>query len=176
VNGKRLRWHLHCHGGVDDAHPAVDLVRIVELVAYVNNGAKIVSNVKHDNAAKAVVETESSRWQTLGHGAVHARAGLIQARGQVLKFGSAHISVVPGGNTSKTREGDKAHRGDCMQSGQPVVRALFVIVPETESKRIIHNLQENDGSATTTQTNAKDPQSICNVTCNKMRNWTCNAM
>ena len=86
---------LHCHGSVDDSNPAVNLVRIVKLVTYVNDGTEIISNIKYDNAAEAVIKAESSGRQTLGHGTIHSRAGLVQARGQILKFGSAHISVVP---------------------------------------------------------------------------------
>ena len=86
---------LHGHSGVDDAHPAVNLIRIVKLVADVNDGTEIISNIKHDDASEAVVEAEGSGRQTLGHSAVHAGAGLVQARGQVLELGSAHISVVP---------------------------------------------------------------------------------
>ena len=87
---------LHGHGSVDDAHPAVDLVWVVELVTNVNDGTEIISNIKHDDASEAVVEAEGTGRQTLGHSAVHARAGLVQARGQVFEFGSAHVPVVPG--------------------------------------------------------------------------------
>ena len=87
---------LHGHGSVDDAHPAVDLIRVVKLVANVNDGSKVISNIKHNNAAEAVIEAETARGETLGHCTVHARAGLVQARGQVFEFGSAHVPVVPG--------------------------------------------------------------------------------
>jgi hypothetical protein len=95
---------LHGHSGVDDAHPAVNLIRIVKLVADVNDGTEIISNIKHNDASEAVVETKASGRQTLGHSAVHARAGLVQARGQVLELSSAHISVVPDQNV-ETKDG-----------------------------------------------------------------------
>jgi hypothetical protein len=47
---------LHGHSGVDDAHPAVNLIRIVKLVADVNDGTEIISNIKHNDASEAVVE------------------------------------------------------------------------------------------------------------------------
>ena len=87
---------LHGHGSVDDAHPAVDLIRVVKLVANVHDCSKVISNIEHNNAAEAVIEAETTRGETLGHCTVHARAGLVQARGQVFEFGSAHVPVVPG--------------------------------------------------------------------------------
>ncbi len=85
---------LHGHGSVDDAHPAVDLVWVVELVTNVNDGTEIISNIKHNNAAEAVVKAEGSRRETFGHGTVDTRAGLVQTGRQVLKFSSTHVSVV----------------------------------------------------------------------------------
>ena len=98
-HGDRERWQtctLHCHGSVDDTHPAVNLVRVVKLVANVNDGSKVISNIKHNNAAEAVIEAETTRRETLGHCTVHSRAGLVKARGKVFEFGSAHVPVVPG--------------------------------------------------------------------------------
>ena len=97
-HGDRERWQtctLHCHGSVDDTHPAVNLVRVVKLVANVNDGSKVISNIKHNNAAEAVIKAEATRREALGHCAVHSRAGLVQTRGQVLEFRPAHVSVVP---------------------------------------------------------------------------------
>ena len=97
-HGDRERWQtctLHCHGSVDDTHPAVNLVRVVKLVANVNDGSKVISNIKHNNAAEAVIEAEATRGEALGHCAVHSRAGLVQTRRQVLEFGPAHVSVIP---------------------------------------------------------------------------------
>jgi hypothetical protein len=65
------------------------------LVADVNDGTKIVSNIKNNNTAEAVVEAEASRRQTLGHCAVNSGARLVETRGQVFKFGASHITVIP---------------------------------------------------------------------------------
>ena len=92
----RQTRNLHGHGSVDDAHPAVDLIRVVKLVANVNDCSKVISNIKHNNAAEAVIEAETTRRETLGHCTVHSRAGLVKARGKVFEFGSAHVPVVPG--------------------------------------------------------------------------------
>jgi len=71
------------------------LIWTVKLVSNVNYGTKIISNIKHNNAAEAVIEAEGSRGQALCHCTVHSRAWLVQTRGQVLEFRPAHVSVVP---------------------------------------------------------------------------------
>jgi hypothetical protein len=80
---------------MNDAHPVVNLIRTVKLVTYVNYGTKIIPNIKHNNAAEAVIEAEAARGQTLCHCTVNSRAGLVQTRRQVLEFGPAHVSVIP---------------------------------------------------------------------------------
>jgi hypothetical protein len=98
---------------MDDAHPTVDLIRVVKLVTDVNDGTEIVSNIKDNNAAEAVVEAEASGWQTFGHGAVDARAGLIQTGRQVLKFGSTHVSVVSDTRKLENKKGSNVKYEGC---------------------------------------------------------------
>jgi hypothetical protein len=80
---------------MNDTHPVVNLIWTVKLVSNVNYGTKIISDIKHNNAAEAVIEAEGSRGQALCHSTVHSGAGLVQTRGQVLEFRPAHVSVVP---------------------------------------------------------------------------------
>ena len=80
---------------MNDTHPVVNLIWTVKLVSYVNYGTKIISNIKYNNTAEAVIEAEGSGGQALCHSAVHSGAWLVQTRGQVLEFRPAHVSVVP---------------------------------------------------------------------------------
>jgi hypothetical protein len=88
---------------MNDTNPVVNLIWTVKLVSNVNYGTKIISNIKHNNAAEAVVKAEGSRWETFGHGTVDTRAGLVQTGRQVLKFSSTHVSVVSDDGVSEKK-------------------------------------------------------------------------
>ena len=88
---------------MNDTHPVVNLIWTVKLVSNVNYGTKIISDIKHNNAAEAVVKAEGSRRETFGHGTVDTRAGLVQTGRQVLTFSSTHVSVISDDGVSEKK-------------------------------------------------------------------------